>query len=217
MLLRSLALVSALAAAGCTSFDQSDYGQLFHYARRAWSGGGDTVELQQAAAVPYASIAIRIGDGPQQMLLLASDAGGNRLWTSSSHIVVATHDGRIVRTVGLTRNLSGLTFAPLAAGQSSGFAVQPAQTLLADFSDLNTYSVPIICHAHAVGARTITILGQSIRTDRVNEDCRSQALNWSFVNSYWLDPASGLVWRSIQHIHPDFATVVIETLRPPQS
>jgi hypothetical protein len=65
------------------------------------------------------------------------------------------------------------------------------------------------------GQETITILGQTMASARVDEDCQSTSPRWRFRNSYWLDPQSGFVWRSLQHIHPHGDTLDIEIFRPP--
>ena len=65
------------------------------------------------------------------------------------------------------------------------------------------------------GLETIVILGRGITTQKVDEICRSDALGWSFTDSYWIDPQSALVWRSIQHVGPKGEKIEIETLRPP--
>ncbi len=59
------------------------------------------------------------------------------------------------------------------------------------------------------------ILGQAIATNRVDESCRSEKPDWSFVDSFWVDTDNGLVWRSSQHINPKGGTIEIEIFRPP--
>ena len=67
------------------------------------------VTRDQAAAIPYASLGYSLDDGNQSILVLATDTNGELLWTSPSHIVIVTRNGRIVRTLGFAHDLSGLT------------------------------------------------------------------------------------------------------------
>ncbi len=144
---------------------------------------------------------------------MQSDSGKERLWTSAAHVTLATRNGRIVRTAGLEHNLSGYQ---TVRDTDNGNGMR---TILwfADFADLGLYSVPILCRDRNAGPETITILGKTIHTRRVNESCASQnsRLDWTFHNTYWRDPESGLTWRSIQHVHPGTEAIETEILRPP--
>ena len=182
----------------------------------AASFGKIRVTRDQAAAIPYASLGYNVDGGNQAMLVLATDSNGELLWTSPSHVVMVTRDGRIVRTLGLPHDLSGLTTAGGPAPSPAAAIRQPFNTTRQeDFPELGFYGVAVTCHARLVGRQTITVLGQAIATDRVDETCRSEKPEWSFFDSYWVDPDKGLVWRSKQHINPNGGTIEIDTLRPP--
>lgn len=213
-----IAAVATVASLGaCSSESGSDYAQIADFARKSWTASGQAITLQQAAAVPYASIGVRIDDGPQQMLVMAAESGGASLWTSASHIVLSIRDGRIVQTVGLDRDLGGLT--PMGTGSIEPPRVslngQVHQILVADFGDLGVYATPIACTAKKAADEPIDILGRKIDTVRIEERCEDANLGWAFENTYWLDAATGQVWRSIQHVHPDAGTVEVNVLRPP--
>jgi hypothetical protein len=156
---------------------------------------------------------IRLGGSPQNMVILAGDAGGQRLWTSAAKIAITTKDGRIVRTAGFGHDLGGYEPRGNSLGEDGARTVR----WQADFPDLNLYSVPITCRDHLVGDETIIILGKDIHVRRIDESCASadSQLDWSFKNIYWIDPESGLIWRSIQHVHPQLDSIETEILRPP--
>ena len=204
---------AALVLAGCSTMADSDVGGLYEIAKNLWSGNSRMVTLEEAASVPYASMGIRLGDGPQVMIILAGDSGGQRLWTSAAKIAITTEDGRIVRTAGFEHDLGGYAVGSDTQGKDG------VRTLRwqADFPDLNLYSVQIVCRDRQAGDETIVILGKDIHTRRIDESCASEGsgLDWSFDNTYWLDPSTGLVWRSIQHIHPQLDSIEMEILRPP--
>lgn len=206
-------LVLALTAfsAGCIGIGGNDAISIWDAASSAFSDG-EKVSLQEASSVPYASIGLQIGDSSQLMLLLATDTAGLQLWTSSARIAITTDRGRITRTSGLEHNLGGLE------PRRTGHAASGKTThWLADFPDLGLYSISITCQERPVGKETIDILGKELYTNRFEDDCKTDgdALDWSFKNTYWRDPASGLAWRSIQHVHPSAPIIVTETLRPP--
>ena len=211
----------ALAAAACSSSNSGNtsYSQFFQVIRQSWTAsvGKVRVTREQAAAIPYASLGYTLGGGNQGLLVLATDSGGDLLWTSAAHVVIVTRDGRIIRTVGLDHDLSNVT------SRNQGGPVAPAtavrtpftSTWLEDFPDLGLYGVRISCRAALAGRQSIKILGQVIATLRVDETCSSQDPGWSFTNSFWIDKDSGFVWRSRQHVHPNGPPVGIEIFRPP--
>ena len=206
-------LAATFALAGCSVLGRGDFKSFYELSKKVWNGDTQSITLEQASAVPYASMGIRLGGGPQAMIVLASDTSGQSLWTSAAKIAITTKDGRIVRTGGLEKNLGGL--APLSDGRDKdGVGTVRWQ---ADFPDLVFFSVPITCQDRSAGGETIIILGSNIRTRRIEESCVSEYrnLDWSFHNTYWLDPSNGLVWRSVQHIHPGFDTIETEILRAP--
>ena len=209
-----------LLAGGCSSAGSgnTNYSQFYQLMKQGWAAtmGKVRVTREQAAAIPYASLGYSLDEGNQVMLVLATDTNGELLWTSPSHVVVVTRDGRIIRTLGLPHDLSGFT-TPGGPPPSPVQAIrQPfTSTRQEDFPELGFYGVAVSCHARLVGQQKITILGQAITTNRVDEACRSQKPDWSFVDSYWLDTDSGLAWQSRQHINPKGGMIEIQIFRPP--
>jgi Group 4 capsule polysaccharide lipoprotein gfcB, YjbF len=215
-----LALAAAmLVLAGCSSSGTSDYAQYYQALRQGVgaSFGRARITKAQAAAIPYASMGYRLNDGAEQLVVLATDANGEQLWTSGAHIVIVTRGGRIVRTVGLPHDVAAVT--PSAAQELPGILDARKGTLTysrqEDFPDISTYGAAITCTAVPKGPQTIVILGRGISTVRIDEDCLNPSLGWSFTDSYWIDRQTGLAWRSIQHIHPKGGKIETEILRPP--
>lgn len=206
-----LVIAAASLASGCIEYGGGDIDSIYQAAKSAWSGG-QRVTLEEAAAVPYASIGVQTGGNTEIMLVLASDSAGRQLWTSSARIAITTYNGRIVRTAGLEHNLGGYESRAIANNAAS-----ITKYWQADFPDLGLYSISIACRENLVGDETIVVLGKDIHTRRIEETCQAEGgqLDWSFKNTFWRDPESGLAWRSIQHIHPRLHTIEIETLRPP--
>jgi hypothetical protein len=217
---RSLAGATLLLLAGCSSADSgnTNYAQFYQLVKQSVSATFGTVRVtrDQAASIPYASMGYSLDGGNQMLLVLATDSAGELLWTGPSHAVIVTRDGRIVRTVGLGHDLAGLTTPSAAAPAPAAAARGPfSSTRLEDFPELGLYGTLVSCRARLVGRQRIQILGQAVTTNRVDEACQSQRPDWSFVDSYWVDPDNGLVWRSRQHIHPKGTQIETEVFRPP--
>ncbi|MES2256290.1 MAG: YjbF family lipoprotein [Pseudomonadota bacterium] len=216
---RSALLAVLLALAGCGSSGTSDYSQFYQALRQsaAASFGNGHITKDQAAAIPYASMGYRVNGGPEQLVVLATDANGEQLWTSKAGIVIVTRGGRIVRTVGLANNVSAMTPGTGLQFPSPADAAKGNITYMRseDFPDFPTYGLPVTCTSFPRSVQTIVILGQAISTLRIDDKCHSAEKNWSFTDSYWIDPDSRLAWRTIQHISPEGPTVETKILRPP--
>ncbi|HEX3675099.1 MAG TPA: YjbF family lipoprotein [Rhizomicrobium sp.] len=212
----ALALALPLALSGCGSQSGApDWDQIYGMVRGQITGSAKDVTLEQAAAIPYATLGVRIGDGQEAIVVLAGGAAGDRLWTSKARIAITTRHGRVIKTAGLPRNIDNVSFSggdPVLEAAQGG---PPREsTRASDFWDLNRYQVPLRCVAASKGPESVTILGKAIATTRVDETCQSSTMDWSFTDSFWVGP-SGLVWKSIQHYHPDYDPLELEVLRPP--
>lgn len=209
-----------LLLAGCNSSGQSDYSQYWEMMKQSVSGtfGKSSITLQQAGSIPYASMGWRLNGGPQNIIVLASDNGGEQMWTSAARIVLVTKHGRIKRSVGLPHDIAALVPRTNEDFRSPSISAQTpyTQQYTADFPDAGIYGAQIVCKSASKGARAITILEQRIATIRIEEQCRSASLRWSFTNVYWADPKTGFVWRSRQTIHPAGDTLETEIFRPPE-
>lgn len=205
--------------AACSSTGNSDYSQFYRALRQsvAASLGNGRITKDQAAAIPYASMGYRVNGGSEQLVVLATDANGEQLWTSKARIVIVTRDGRIARTVGLPHDKTGMS--PRPGGQLLAVAAalngNGTYMRLEDFPDIPAYGVMLTCTLSKKRVETITILGRGVSTVRIDEDCRASDRKWSFTDRFWLDPGSTLVWRSVQHLDPRGTVVETEILRPP--
>ncbi|HTO40233.1 MAG TPA: YjbF family lipoprotein [Rhizomicrobium sp.] len=179
--------------------------------------GPASLTRAQVDAIAAPSLGVRLGDGPEILSVLTSDAPHSKLWTAGKSFALQTDAGRIVRSAGFSANLSGVstnpgeTHAPAAALRRGG-----ERTLAYDFADLNVYSVKAVCTVSDHGRENIQILGRIIPTQRIVEHCRAELLDWTFENTFWLGERSGLVWQSVQHIHPRLGAITTELLRAPE-
>ncbi|HXC56354.1 MAG TPA: YjbF family lipoprotein [Rhizomicrobium sp.] len=208
------ALAAAALLAGCSSDGGGDWLALLQAARSSWENRDAPVALGDAASIPYATLGVRIDGSREQILILALDTNGERLWTSAARIAISTRNGRIVRTAGFGADLSG--FASQASPPED-WRQPHAYSWTGDFADIGYFAVPVNCDVRPAGADPTTILGQQLDTIRVDETCHADSLDWTYTNTYWVSVQSGRVWRSILHFHPKGPTVELEILRPPLS
>jgi hypothetical protein len=214
---RAAVLLAALglgALAGCSSSSETGIGQYYQILRQSLRENRITAE--QAGAIPYASLGLKVDGNPEMLLVLATETNGNLMWTSRNHVVVVTRDGRIVRTVGLPHDVENVS---PAAGQERPPSAALVQRFItkrsADYPDVGRYAVALNCSTAAMQRETITILGSAIPTIRVQEHCSDSESRWSFTDTFWVDSQNGFIWRSIQHTHPEGTKISIEIFRPP--
>lgn len=209
----ALALAAlTLSLSGCSSDQSNDYSQVFSIFTHIFGGEGDRVTYQQAAAIPFATIGVRVGDSTEGILVLGSSHGDQQLFTAASHIVLVMRHGRVVRTAGLEYNISELR---LVRGSVSGTFPSAETVWEADFPDQHLYSVPVICKAYSGGPDTYNNFNTPVPVIKVVDQCRSDQLDWSFTNTYWIAPQTGLMWHSIQNISPKLDPLELRVLRPP--
>ena len=83
------------------------YVDAFKAIKNAIVGFEDTnITKETVARIPYASSLLKIGKGPQGLLILESISSGKETWISADGIYLIVKNGRIVRTEGLQNNLT---------------------------------------------------------------------------------------------------------------
>jgi len=183
-------------------------------AKDRWSAP-DSLTRAQAAATPVATVGVRVGDGPEQMLGLVMTLRDTDEWGAENGLGLATVGGRIVRTTGLDANLTGFR-GPLRTNDASSVpSGGDTYALEYDFADLTRYGVRALCTIEDLGPMEITVIGSKIDTERVEERCTAPDIDWTFRNIFWRDPRTGFVWRTRQNIHPGADPIMLEVLRPP--
>jgi hypothetical protein len=212
------AIVTGLATLvlGCgTNSDQARYASL---AWRLVSGQRGEVSLEQASAIPFASLGVAIGRNDEGLMVLGLDEGARQEWYARTQML-AMNNGRIVQSEGFPYNLSRLEVRSRDGGTIATGGAPPTgadYTLVADYRDLSLIGAGAACRSVDTGEESIEILGTSLTTRHVVEDCRIALIDWSFENEFWVDPDTGFVWQSRQYVHPKLPRVTFRVLRPPQ-
>jgi hypothetical protein len=174
-------------------------------------GGADEVPRSKVAAVPFATLGVRLGSSGQAMFVLESKSGEKLEWVGGTQFAIATRDGRILRTVGFVHNLSGFREDTSASPHDT---IPTKRDFRYDLADMNAYNVFVHCNDQDAGPEQVTIIGETHKVRHVIEDCEAPEIAWSFRNEFWRDAATGAVWRSVQYVHPGLDPVTLETLRP---
>lgn len=175
---------------------------------------------EQIRAIPYATMGIRIGDFPRAVLVLATVDGPDLQWVSSDHVSFFTRDGVLVRTHGLGRDLAATRWkasdaAPLAGITRTGTLPAPGAYREIDLKHADETAISVESRFEEGREEAIVILGRERQVRRIDEIAVMPAWRWKTRNSFWIDPQSGRVWRSVQQYCPEMPPIALELLKAP--
>lgn len=198
--------------AACSSDPNSESSALWDLAGQTFRGITSTssISRDQAGAIPYATIGVRIGDSDQFLLALESKMQGVLLWTSSARIALETQSSRIVHTAGLEHDVS----QTLADGSDplQHMASQGTCQYVIDMPDRSVFQASVRYELKTTGRVTTEILGTSYDLLHAVEHGSCPSLGWEFDNEYWL--GGSFAWRSRQSLRPDLEPIEVTVLRP---
>ena len=167
--------------------------------------------------IPYASLGVKIGDQPRAVLILSRYDRENLHWLSADRAALVTHGGRLIKTAGFPLNLTTTTFYdadPVRQGTLHKISDGYRMIRGVDLRPGNRVGVLINSTFRVDGRATIEIVESTFETVRITEINRARGLDWGFENTYWVDPESGFVWKSVQSFAPGLPPARIEVLRP---
>ncbi len=173
------------------------------------------------ASLPYASAQVSINDS-RTLLLILSEVSANRFnkvkrlrWVSSEGDSIVTEGGRIVHTVGFTKdNLEELTSV------SGDYVLGKVDTWQAryDWSPGYRYDFTANVNTKGLGSEVVSTDLWSQETDKFTETVVFDTLGAEFVNTYWRVPATdeydAFVVKSIQYLGPNMDKVEMLMVRP---
>lgn len=163
------------------------------------------------AANRYPQIKVK---GPRggAILVLGNLDGNRQAWYSNDRSIVFLEDGVLVGTHGGTPELQEMRIE----GDNPFHALHRIQapiTVQRQYDVMPGYRFGLAVNAtlERLGTEKIEILGNAHSLVHVRERLRGEG--WKRDNHYWVDPANGFIWKSVQAIAPD-ASLEIMQLKP---
>ncbi|WP_238322350.1 YjbF family lipoprotein [Vibrio mexicanus] len=182
-----------------------------------WGESDIELSAEEVENVPYASLYVRINDGPQIFMVLAfaeqnPNTGSTRLkWISSDYAMLITENGRIVKTLNLPfSNLVNISSspefksAPLITEWNATYDWQPNH----QFN--HQANVKTVISGNKESYRSLLWEDELILIDEI---ISFNELDKIIKNSYWVDN-NNQVLRSNQWLVPEQLHVSIEVLKP---
>lgn len=215
----ALALALALGLGACSSGGSTVFGQIGTLARTTAAGAeAEAPELTRAELnqIGSAVIAVTREGGPRAFLVPLSDNGGYLNYRDDSGNAVVLLGGAVSRTESLGRDLQAVRYQrrdPIA--HQTPLAEWPSR-VPRDYQyavrDLGSYNITLDCVFTSVARETIEIVELRYDLVRVSEICTNARRQVS--NTYWVDPATGFIWKSEQWAGPRLGHLTVEIIRP---
>lgn len=178
--------------------------------------GGPPVPASPAevAARPLFQILATTRHG-EALLILGNVDGIREAWYGPAQTAVFLERGRIVQTANLEANLVASRIIgadPFTKGLQN-IADSVDYDSVDDWSPGFRYGVPVHGRLTRAGIETVTILERPRQLLRIDETRQSDVAQWVVHNHYWVDPATGFIWKSDRMIVPGVRIQMIQ-LKP---
>ena len=191
--------MAVIGLAGCNSLS----GDALDTMRLAISGPESVISVERVNAVDAPVLLAEMG-AAEGMFVSPGRATGLVEWHGVTEMLL-THEGRIVKTAGLPADIT----APLQANDDPfilGLHAIPdghEVARLVDYPALHQSGLRQYARYQRGKVEPITFMGASHSLLRINETIRMPELGFRATNHYWVEPDTGLVRHSVQHIAPD--------------
>jgi hypothetical protein len=146
------------------------------------------------------------------VLVLGNLDGDRQAWYSNDRSIVFLEDGVLVGTHGGTPELQDMRIE----GENPFHGLHQIQgpvTIQRQYDVMPGYRFGMTVRGtlERLGTENIEILGSTRPLLHVRERLKGQG--WKRDNHYWVDPANGFIWKSVQAIGPDASLEIIQ-LKP---
>lgn len=170
-------------------------------------------ELNQ---IPSATIALKVGDSPRAFVVPLVNNSGFLVYQDPARRGVVMDGGLVTATHGMGYDLNSVArraddpvAAPTPLPEWPGAVERSyAFTLRGQIS----YDIGVSCTYDRGVRELIDIVELRFEVVRMVETCRNPRR--TFVNTYWADPDSGFIWKSVQWVGPNLSPLTIEIIRP---
>lgn len=202
--------LAGLLLAGCSPIAATSYDTL----KLAISGPESVVTTELINTLARPALIARMGNS-EALLVRASRYRLTSEWHGAEQGLV-TRNGRLIQTAGVPENADIL--APLLPDDPFLGDLREADgvevTRLIDLPDRYLTGLPQQANYRVGPLESLEIMGVDRQLQRIEETIRMPALSLKATNYYWLDPASGQVVASKQHLVPELPPLFLTEVAP---
>lgn len=173
------------------------------------------IDSSKVSSVPYASMSLKVDDGPLAFIVLAWNENHIQKWLTADSKMVATQNGRIIKTIGFPDNLLAFessTPDPLA----NPLTIQEGQQWKAQtqWKSDSFHAASVTSRFHWAGTQDFTIVGNTRNYRLLEEQVSSDVDGATYTQRYWVDAQTGQVVHSEQTLHPHGPVWSLTLLKP---
>ena len=216
---RVLLLASCLSFIGCSSIPDNVAGSWrysFETFKSALFGYEDfPITRELIDNIPYASIRLKIGKGPAGLLILETKERKKNTWLSADQVTIVEREGKIIRTLGLTNNLTSIRPQSVNHVELVKNKDSPIYKSFISLDNPEVFELELKVKVLNKGLEEIEIVDKKYSLIHFIEEKENRYLRWKSKDHYWVDPEDGFVWKSIQNIAPNIPPIVIEVTKKP--
>lgn len=203
--------LAALVLAGCNSATNTAYRTI----NLAISGPESIISTEQVNRLGRPGLLATFGLS-ETLLVLAARSGDFAEWHGPQQMLV-THNGRLVQSAGIPEK--GDVLAPLLRddpflGDLRTLADGQEITRRIDMPARFLTNIPQHARYRFGPIEAIDIMGVERRLQRIDEAIRMPSIGFKTTNYYWIDPASGAVLASAQHLAEDLPVLYLTEVVP---
>lgn len=202
--------VSGCATPGSAVYQVFDAFRALDRAKKQYPVSRETIQAQSAGV-----LGAQVEGGLKGLVVWQKRENRQDYWRSGNGIVIVTEQGRLIRTAGFpqdqiaSRLFSG--FDPLGTVLDRNRVYQMSRQL--DWAP-DQYGQLAEHEMSYSGPRTIDLQGEVREVAEWSEVIRFPKTRRRWKQLIQVDPQSGQVLRSIQHVGPEMR-VILELLKPP--
>ncbi|SVD19495.1 uncharacterized protein METZ01_LOCUS372349, partial [marine metagenome] len=209
---RVLLLASCLSFIGCSSIPDNVAGSWrysFETFKSALFGYEDfPITRELIDNIPYASIRLKIGKGPAGLLILEIKERKKNTWLSADQVTIVEREGKIIRTLGLTNNLTSIRPQSVNHVELVKNKDSPIYKSFISLDNPEVFELELKVKVLNKGLEEIEIVDKKYSLIHFIEEKENRYLRWKSKDHYWVDPEDGFVWKSIQNIAPNIPPIV---------
>lgn len=211
-------LLSALWLNGCSQQTGDAY---LDSAKVALLGMPDIdYSAEKIDSIPYASAYLTVGELPRAFVVLAYAEQDQLKWISADRNLFVMQHGRWVKSIGLAVNLSHIESDspdPLADGLHLDGAIWRWHAV---WDHDYTSGRSLVSRFKTLGMQQVDMGPTQQHLLAVEEVVTEVQEHFSYRNLYWLDPNTGAVLKSRQHMGPklpELEFILLKPYRPKES
>ncbi len=200
----------------CASIDSGKiapgYVEAYNSIKQLITGVNNDISPETIQAIPYASMLVKIGKGPESLMILESINNRDYTWVSADGVYLVINNGRIIKTYGLNNNLKEVL---LPYSEWNNIDQHNNYISYFSFSSPDFNNLKVSSNFSRKGKRLISLKLSDKNLELIEERIFASNIAWREVNQYWLDDED-FVWRSIQHISPKLPPIHLEITKKPR-